>query len=96
MADVEAIPAGVGEHIEDEILAGFRPEIRIAGVGSSEGIYLHPMFLPSGFEFSKGIVLAGKGHLVGTLDHHETRKPRIRQAALFRKAQDSFGHPKPP
>ena len=51
MADMEAVTTGIGEHIEDEVLAGIGAEIRIAGTCGAEGIGLEPMLLPAGFKF---------------------------------------------
>ena len=68
MTYMESVAAGVREHIEHVKLSGLGIKSRIAGIGGAEGIGIQPLLLPTCFEFGKGIVLAGKGHLVRTMN----------------------------
>ena len=94
VADMEAVSARVGKHIEDEVLLRLGSKTWLPGVGGTECVGLQPVLLPAGFKLREGIVLAGQGHLVGTLIRYGIRKYLSRQATRTRIAEDSFGHPK--
>ena len=66
MADMEAVAARVGEHVEHVELLRLGIESGVARIGGTEGIRFQPMLLPAGLEFRERIVLAGQGHLVRT------------------------------
>ena len=62
MADMQAVAAGVGEHIEDVVFRFRGVEAGVAGIGGAEGTGREPIALPAGFEFGKGKLFALRGH----------------------------------
>jgi hypothetical protein len=70
MADMEAVTAGVGEHVEDEEFFRFGSELGVTGICGSEYVGIHPVLLPAGLKFRERIVLAGKRHLVRTVTEY--------------------------
>ena len=62
MADMQAVSAGVGEHVENVVFRLGGIEIGVPRIGGAEGSSLQPVLLPAGFEFRKRILLALRAH----------------------------------
>ncbi len=62
MADMEAVAARVGEHVENVELRLGRVEALVTRVFGAEGTALDPLLLPLGFELREGKLLALRRH----------------------------------
>ena len=62
VADMQAIAAGVGEHVENVVFRLGGIEIGISRIGGAEGSGFQPVLLPTGFKFGERILLALRAH----------------------------------